>query len=221
MLFLSQRDPRWSQQKLGASPLTVGRYGCTTTAIAMASDRLGCYRSPLEIASEAKNYTPTGLVLWQNLKFDKMHFVRREYGRNDEAIKAALKNPEMQVLLEVNDKAHWVIANKKVGNDYEVTDPWTGKTCKVLAVYHNITGAAYWEEIGTVTSQPVIPVDPELGKRLAGTPLICPEERGRLYLVNTEGKKVDLGGDAFAVQAKIAKLATGISKADLAKIPNA
>ena len=90
MLYLSQRDPRWCEVKLGASKITVGRYGCTTTAVSMLSDYFGAWVRPDEIAHNAKNYTPDGLILWQNLSFPTMKFDKRTYGEHDEEIDAAL-----------------------------------------------------------------------------------------------------------------------------------
>jgi hypothetical protein len=154
MQILSQRDPKWAGDKLGASSLTLGRWGCTTTCISMLSDYFKCFKSPLEIAHNVSNYTPDGLILWQNLRFDKMCFVRREYVRNDQAIQEALKNPNKSVILQVNNKAHWVVALRKSfgGNDYLVADPWDGTKCWVIEKYHNITGAAYFESTVPATA---------------------------------------------------------------------
>lgn len=147
MKYLSQRDPAWAGHKLGASNLTLGRWGCTTTAISMLSDYFNCFRSPLEIASNANNYTKDGLIIWKNLNFDKMKFEWREYGRNDAKIKAALLNPNEAVILQVNDMAHWIVAYSSrwvKSGDYVIIDPWTGRKCTLLKNYHNITGAAYF-----------------------------------------------------------------------------
>lgn len=149
MKFLSQRDLQWSSSKLGASQITVGRYGCTTTCISMLSDYFGCYKSPLELAHNANNYTKDGLVLWQNFKFEKMKFDLREYGRNDAHILAALKDPNRAVILQVNDGAHWVVAySTRVlrRGDYIIVDPWDGKKKSLLSAYKNITGAAYFSK---------------------------------------------------------------------------
>jgi hypothetical protein len=140
-------DMRWASQKLGASELTVGRFGCTTTAIAMLSDYFKCYKSPLEIASVKKNYTLDGLILWPRLAFANMRWAYREYGRNDAEITAALKDPKRAVILQVNDGQHWVVATSKVPffNDYWCADPIDGKNRRVLSRYKNITGASYFE----------------------------------------------------------------------------
>lgn len=147
MSYFSQRDQRWVKDKLGASQLTVGRYGCTTTAISMLSSYFGCLRLPSELAHDVHNYTKDGLIVWKNLSFPKMKFVGREYTRNDEKIREYLKDPSKAVILEVNNHAHWVVAVSPTwtGNDYNIVDPWTGQKCTLKKVYKNITGAAYFE----------------------------------------------------------------------------
>lgn len=146
MIYLSQRDPKWCENKLGGSKLTIGRYGCTTTCISMLSDYFGYYLSPDKIAANKTFYTKDGLILWQNLNIVSMKFERREYGEVDNEIIAALKDKNRAVMLEVNNGQHWVVAVKKnmIGDDYVVADPWLGDKCGVKKRYHNITGAAYF-----------------------------------------------------------------------------
>lgn len=146
MKYFSQRDPRWANVKLGASNIDVYHYGCTTTCISMLSDYFGCLSYPDAIAKVKTNYTADGLILWSNLKFTKMAFVWRQYGRNDSLIRTSLKNPDTAVILQVNDGKHWVVALRPTvfGNDYVCLDPWTGKKCDVIKTYKNITGSAHF-----------------------------------------------------------------------------
>lgn len=236
MLYLSQRDPRWAQDKLGASKLTVGRFGCTTTVISMISDDFGCYKSPLALAHNAANYTADGLVLWKNIEasFDgELRFVWRGYGPKGAGyvsvvtdfapILKALANPKQRVALQVDSGAHWVKLKSKnaVGKDWTAIDPWDGKDCQVLAKYKNITGFAIFEDArDTPVPVPASHVDYELGKRLAGTPLLAVEEGGRLYFVDTKGVVHSLGTTPEEVVYNLGKLSTGISRADLAKLPH-
>ena len=147
MLIISQRNPLWSSRRLGASQLTCGKFGCTTTSCSMLSSYFGCYRSPLELASDANNYTKEGLILWTHLNFDKMKFSWRGYARDDSKIQEAIKNPNKAVMLQVNDGAHWVVALSKTwfGNSYTVADPWDATKCDVIKKYNNITGFAIFE----------------------------------------------------------------------------
>lgn len=147
MIYLSQRDQKWASKRLGASSLTVGRFGCTTTCISMLSDYFKCYQSPGLISSFVTYYTPSGLILWNKLNFQKMKFVERVRRFDSTKIQESLKHPKKAVILEVNDGAHWVVGVKKnlIGKDYTAVDPWTGKQCQVLATYKNITGSAHFE----------------------------------------------------------------------------
>ncbi len=145
MKYLSQRDPRWANKKLGASSLTLGRFGCTTTSLSMLTDYFGKYWSPPEIAGTKAFYTTSGLVQWEKLKLP-MKFVSRIRTRNDSAIQASIKDPDKAVLLNVNNGAHWVVALRKavIGDDYLVVDPWTGTTCWAIKTYHSIDGSAHF-----------------------------------------------------------------------------
>jgi len=155
MIFLSQRDLRWASDKLGASKLTVGRYGCTTTCVSMLSDYFKCYMSPKEMAAHKDWYTKGtngGLIIWQNLVFAHMGFIRREYGEHMSEIVKAIENPSLAVTLQVNDGQHWVAALRLPNlverlahkGDVLVLDPWTGAKVWAKQKYKNITGAAYF-----------------------------------------------------------------------------
>lgn len=232
MLSLSQQDTRWAASKLGASEITVGKYGCTTTCISMISHDFNCYKSPLELAHNANNYTPDGLILWNNFNTtfkDQMRFVWRGYGAGGRAtpmldfspLLAALKNPNQRVALEVNNGAHWVKLVKKnvIGRDWTAIDAWDGREINVLAKYRNITGYAIFEDLKPNVFKPDVHVDKALSERLAGSVLISVEEHGRLYFVDKLGLLHNLGSNAQEVQSSMAKLALGISKEDLLRLP--
>lgn len=151
MIRLSQRDPRWAAKKLGASPLTIGQKGCTTTCVSMASDYFGHLMTPDQIAGHKDWYTKpghpqgSGLIIWGQLKMPGMKYLKSDYSRNDANIQAALADPNKIALLTVNHRAHWVLAIKYLGGGkYLVADPWTGKDVEVISMYHQIDGAAYF-----------------------------------------------------------------------------
>lgn len=147
LTLLSQRDKRWSEKKLGPSPLTVGRYGCTTTAICMGLGAFGFKVTPDQIAKDTKAYTKDGLVIWQNLKLPGGFRMRaRLQGRNDAAILASLRSPDEFVVLQVGNGSHWVLATGKTlfGNDYRIADPWSGDRSTACGRYKNVTGSAHF-----------------------------------------------------------------------------
>jgi hypothetical protein len=112
----------------------------------MLSDYYGFPVTPDRYAANSSFYTPDGLIVWAKLKLFPFRFVRREYGRNDDAIKAAIKDPNQSVILQVNKGQHWVLALRPTlfGNSYVVADPWDASKVDVIAKYHDITGAAYF-----------------------------------------------------------------------------
>lgn len=132
--------------KVGTSPLTVGRWGCTITCISMLSDYFGSYKSPAELAQNANLFTSDGLVIWNRLDFQNMKFVTRMYGDNEASIKESLRDPNKAVLLQVDNGQHWILPTREtyVANDYLAVDPWTAKFCAAKGDYRNVTGSAHF-----------------------------------------------------------------------------
>lgn len=153
--YLSQRDQRWANVKIGNSNTTLGRMGCTITCLSMISQFFGCYKSPNEIAKNQNNFEQDS-VAWIQLNFPNFSFRWREGSpiKGDivdmEMIKSYMagnydkKNTENRaVILQVANFSHWVVALwPTFDGDILAIDPWTGKTCEVLKTYGNITGAA-------------------------------------------------------------------------------
>lgn len=146
MIILSQQDPRWKDVTLGNSRFSIGRYGCTTTAISMLSDYFQCFQSPDKIAKVYAKYTLDGLIIWESLNLSRMAMEARIRVRDDQSIMRSIKDPLKAVILNVNNGAHWVTALSKtlLGNDYWVADPWLGKKVKACATYKNISGSAHF-----------------------------------------------------------------------------
>jgi len=218
MKHLSQRDTRWSKDKLGASTLTVGRYGCTTTAISMLSDYFGCHKSPLEMAHNVHNYTDSGLIIWSHLNLDKMRFVLREHGHNDMGLQKALKGINTAVILEV-DHCHWVVAVRKntFSQDYTIIDPWDGKKKNCFKTYKKITGAAYFE--AKAIKEKPSEIDATFSKECANRDypyFLQVENRGELWFIHPDGQREYLHPDNIIEFMK--EHAEGITNADLNKI---
>ena len=143
MIFLSQRDSRWAANKLGASSLTIGRFGCTTTCLSMLSDYYKQFQLPSYIAGTIKFYTPDGLIIWQNLDFDKFQFVKRLKNFDPLEIDDSIKNPNKSVILNVWNGSHWVVAiRKNLFGAYVVADPWSGKAITIRR--SDISGSAHF-----------------------------------------------------------------------------
>jgi hypothetical protein len=141
MLTIGQRDPRWSEIKLGDSVCTVGRYGCLITDISMALYYYKKYISP-GILARILDFTPGGLLLWDSLSTVGLKLTKRGYGRNDSDIQSALKNPATVCILQVQGN-HWVLAtgNRLLGG-YNIADSWFGDRSTTGRYGNNITGYA-------------------------------------------------------------------------------
>jgi hypothetical protein len=172
MKLLSQLDPQWAKDKLGASSLTVGRWGCTTTCIAMASDYFGCYKSPKEIAHNASNYTQDGNIVWERLRFEKMRFVKRvrKYDASvEKEVREILADPNRAVLITVNNDAHWVLAysTKMFSNDIAIADPLGGKITSLKKAKYTPSGISVFERIDAPLPAPKpTPVPEKPSKKL-------------------------------------------------------
>ena len=156
MILYSQRDPSWAELKLGDSPLTMGRYGCTTSCIAMLSTYFQPFipYTPGSIinASQPRHlrYTaPGGLILWPSAKFEHFAFYRRVYERNDAEIQRHMKDPNLAVILEVANRSHWVVgvSRNPITGSYKIADPWIGDYATMARYKNDITGAAYFGRV--------------------------------------------------------------------------
>ena len=148
MIYLSQRDPEWKGKLLGASKLTMGDYGCTTTCISMLSDYFKPWVSPAVIAANKNNYTRDGLVLWDKLELPTFKFEKRLRIRNDSEIMASVEDPRKAVILEVEipKGRHWLVCLGKeiFGSGYRVVDPWDARKKSTSAYGNLITGSAHF-----------------------------------------------------------------------------
>ncbi len=150
--YLSQRNPKWKDKKLGASDLTIGEFGCTTVSLSMALISFGYNVYPDQIAARKENYTKEGLILWNNLllpggfKFKWRYGSPTNFVRNDAEITRSLKNPNEFVLLSVGNNTHWVTGMGKIllSSNYRVADPWKGVQAKAPQDFRNISGSAHF-----------------------------------------------------------------------------
>jgi len=136
----SQLDPKWAHVTLGASNFTIGRFGCTTTAICDVLQRLAPSQA-LNPAKAAKlwSYTSEGLIIWSQSKFGPLKFERRGYGADWAQIEAAAKSGG--VILEVNH-SHWIAVREISDDKVKVLDPLGGIVYDNIPVKYTVTGYA-------------------------------------------------------------------------------
>ena len=122
-ILLSQRDPKWSNKKLGFSETLIKDYGCTITCIGM---KFGVTPDVVNECLKAVNGFLSGnLVIWKKLEeaLPGVKFVYK-YGEYDnEKVKQNLP-----CIVEVNGAPiggdrHWVLF---IGNQ-KIYDPWDGQ----------------------------------------------------------------------------------------------
>ena len=140
MKLYSQRDRRWAAKTLGKTKQTIGRYGCTITAISMAQTSFNITSDPAMVALRL-SFTPEGFLLWDSLKNVGLKLEQRFQGNNAGLIQGALAHPKKFALIQV-DSSHWVLAtgNYSVGI-YKIADPWDGLRATTKR-YGKITGGA-------------------------------------------------------------------------------
>jgi len=140
--YLSQRDPRWSNLRLGSSGLTVGRFGCLETSLCMLASYFGKIITPDMVARRTESFDGGGEYLW-NYPFPFTLEKRLDY-RDDKEIMKSLKDPKRGVVLQVDNGEHFVLAlSKNWFGSYNCADPWTGKKCDAVKAWHNITGSRH------------------------------------------------------------------------------
>lgn len=156
MAILSQLDKRWSAEKIGSSSLTIGGDGCALVSLLNLANALGVNKKnmmPNDLAHNAGCFTSDGLIDFSRAcgMIGGLSYVRDERIENDAGIIAALKDPNMAVILNVNHGAHFVLAWRKTyfgPLDFLVADPWGGRFVYAKKFYHTITGARYFKKTG-------------------------------------------------------------------------
>jgi hypothetical protein len=128
MIFFSQNDPRWKTDKIGKTTLTLGAFGCTTSCVGDASLYFNEEKTP-KVLAKSLEYTKDGLLVWSSIGkvFKKFEFEWRFYTLDRARIDTAFKDPNKVVLLNVDNRRHWVFL---VGRyipflGYKVSDPYS------------------------------------------------------------------------------------------------
>ncbi len=125
-----QLDPTWRAEKMGNSNGSLGRYGCTVCATAMALTSQGNPINPSElnrVLTEQGGFTASGLLIWASIKeasedrFGIRIVDRCSHAYLDNQLKAG--NPLIAKVLYENRIWHWVLITGKEGDRYLMHDP--------------------------------------------------------------------------------------------------
>jgi len=150
MKLFSQTDPKWSHLKLGKSPCTMKRFGCTTTAICMILSKVGNELTP-DKAAMSFPYNSDGLIEWGKLKLKGMMFVNRfrGFGKADEVkLKEWIKEGKFAIV-EVRNKYipyHWLAVDRVALTGLTGVDPLGGIPLRIKSKYE-IIGYSLFQKI--------------------------------------------------------------------------
>lgn len=135
--WLSQRDPKWKDQKLGGSNLTLGSSGCAVTAVAMLLSGWGYPETPETLNKKLKNNGGFmgAAIVWGAVSslYPKVRYKNLIICRDSNAPLEEIRNSieaGQPVLLEIDFspqtglQTHWVVAYARAGNDFLVLDPY-------------------------------------------------------------------------------------------------
>ncbi len=128
--YFAQRDPRWRSDLIGDSGGSIGNYGCTLCAAAMALNIHGISCTPQTLnqqLSAASGFTSGGLLVWESLRSfagDSYRIVLNDRPTHS-FLDARLKEgtPVIAKVLWKGEIWHWVLITGKKGDQYLVADP--------------------------------------------------------------------------------------------------
>ncbi|MDB2437471.1 hypothetical protein N9W89_02030 [Hellea sp.] len=126
----SQKDPRWSSERLGNSSDTMGTDGCLVTATSMALANLGFVTNPSDLnarLTQTDSFTPRGWLIWDGIR--KVTAGEAEAVYHTEASEGIINScmrqgqyPLVQFYLK-SGRSHWAMITKRDGRGYHMRDP--------------------------------------------------------------------------------------------------
>jgi hypothetical protein len=156
---LSQMDPRWKDKRLGASSLTVGKYGCLMTCMTMVANSFGFSETPETVNDKMNAISGFQGALIIPALFPKavpgMVYASFIQCRDQPAplaeIDASLAAGK-PVIVEVDYapdpglQNHWIVLYEKRGADYLIRDPYPypveNKEVTLLTSRYKFAGSA-------------------------------------------------------------------------------
>lgn len=128
--LLLQKDPRWANEPLGPTQLTLGTHGCVITSAAMACTCLDVPLTPKELnerLNQHDGFLPNGWMVWSALPRVTENRLTASYHTipAHRWIDDALESGECPIVKFCLSKgtSHWCLVVGKDGLDYLVHDP--------------------------------------------------------------------------------------------------
>ena len=125
-----QKDPRWSEHKLGGSGDSLASDGCLVTATAMSLANLGFETNPADLnkrLTQADGYTKQGWLKWASISDVTGGKAKARYYSDvsDEIIQGCMADgyyPLARFILP-SGRSHWAMIVHRDGRGYHMRDP--------------------------------------------------------------------------------------------------
>ena len=141
-MMYSQRDSKWSNNKLGTSNHTIGQSGCVITSICNLLLKHGYEITPDEANERIKNaggYANGNLIIWSKLKDALPVEAYRYYGYDNNKVSQAIEDNKGCLVeasgARIGGSKHWTLFT----GDGKSEDPWFGNV-KTTSYYQPLTG---------------------------------------------------------------------------------
>ncbi len=126
--FYSQRDPRWCNQYIGRSYMTVGEVGCYLTAVTMIHKKNGVSTTPSIMAANNNYYFSNTALMMTPPAPAGLTYRRYDYfnmGTIDSEL-AAGRPVIVHVSVNNGYGGHFIVLTEGGGGSYTMHDPWYG-----------------------------------------------------------------------------------------------
>jgi len=134
---LSQQDPRWKGKNLGQEQITIGKFGCLLTCMAMVANRYGADETPASLNDKmlaAGGFMGALLIpsvmprAVPQVRFVKYIPCADQPAPMAEIDATLVAGKPLIVEVDYSPAAglqnHWVVIYEKKGEDYLIRDPW-------------------------------------------------------------------------------------------------
>lgn len=137
-----QCDPKWANEQLGTSSVTICKAGCLMSSMAMALSGTGHSYNPSTLNTWLKGhggYVSGDLFVWGSVNPLGLHFTAKVANSH---IKANLDAGNV-VICNVHNGGHWVLATGYSGDTIHVNDPGYSVTSYALSAIVDGQNAVY------------------------------------------------------------------------------
>ena len=137
MIFLSQRDPRWKDVKIGNSTSSIGSYGCLITSLAMYVGK-----TPIDVNDILKNGGgyQNDLFVWSkctllglNQTYASPKYTSSAFPKSQIDVLCKSLDAGYPALAEIDfnpatdgEEMHFILITRRDGDTIYAADPWTG-----------------------------------------------------------------------------------------------